>query len=132
MAPPYSLSVDGFESQWATNHLGHFQLTRILLPQLLASKDGGVVVNLCSQGHRMYGINWDDVNLESEPHSGDTFWPGYGQSKTANILHALALKKRVHKAFSVNPGAVNSNLTKENTYADIDSLSKCIACLYSG
>ncbi|MFD2614898.1 oxidoreductase [Paenibacillus gansuensis] len=106
MATPLRRDARGYESQWSTNHLGHFQLTARLWPAL--QKAGGArVVSVSSRGHRLGGIRWDDPNFE---HSEYDKWKAYGQSKTANILFALELDKRgaAHgvRAFSVHPGLI--------------------------
>ncbi|KAK6349515.1 hypothetical protein TWF696_005799 [Orbilia brochopaga] len=116
MAQPYSKTVDGFESQFATNHLGHFIFTKRLMPKILAAARVGReprIVNISSNGHRIYGINWDDVNFSD----GKTYdpWMAYGQSKTANMLFSLALAERYGGrgvySFSVHPGLiVDTNL----------------------
>lgn len=127
MAPPYTPSTDGYESQLAINHLGHFQLTRLLLPQLRTSSDGGRVVNITSDSHRLSGINWDDINYSD----GKTYdeWIAYGQSKTATILAALHLAKsgKVKRAYSVHPGVVQTQLLKPHAAPDI-----MMHCEYSG
>lgn len=102
---PLVRDARGYESQFATNHLGHFQLTLGLLPALRAAH-GARVVNLTSGGHRMSDIRWDD------PHFTSGYDPmlGYGQSKTANILFAVELDRRwsddgIH-GYAVHPGIV--------------------------
>lgn len=125
MAPPYELTVDGYESQFAVNHLGHFQLTRELLPLLQASPEGGRVVNVSSGGHRFGGIRFGDLGFgEGTEYE---MWKAYGQSKTANILHALELGgKMVSKAAAVNPGNVQTLLLKEHARKDVMDVCKSI------
>jgi NAD(P)-dependent dehydrogenase (short-subunit alcohol dehydrogenase family) len=95
----------GYESQFATNHLGHFQLTARLWPALLKA-NGARVVCLCSRGH-VFSDVCEDWNFESRQYDG---FLSYGQSKTANALFARALDARGAKfgvrAFSVHPGGV--------------------------
>lgn len=109
-AVPLARDARGYESQFATNHLGHFQLTLALLPGL-RSAHGARVVNVTSGGHRVSGIRWDDPHFASgyEAHAG------YGQSKTANILFAVELDRRWSedgiRGFAVHPGIiVDTNL----------------------
>jgi NAD(P)-dependent dehydrogenase (short-subunit alcohol dehydrogenase family) len=110
MATPLSRDARGFESQLATNHLGHFQLTLRLWPALRAAHQARVV-SLSSRGHARAGFDFDDPNFEHRPYDK---WVAYGQSKTANALFALALDARGAangiRAFSVHPGAVLTEL----------------------
>jgi NAD(P)-dependent dehydrogenase (short-subunit alcohol dehydrogenase family) len=106
MAVPLSRDARGFESQLATNHLGHFQLTARLWPALVAAR-GARVVTLSSRGHARSGVDLEDPHFTRRPYDK---WIAYGQSKTANALFALALDKRGAasgvRAFSVHPGAI--------------------------
>jgi NAD(P)-dependent dehydrogenase (short-subunit alcohol dehydrogenase family) len=112
MATPLVRDRRGFESQFATNHLGHFQLTARLWPALQKAK-GARVVALSSRGHAYGGVDFDDPSYERRAYEK---WNAYGQSKTANALFALALDARgeAHRvrAFSVHPGAVHTELTR--------------------
>ena len=119
MACPYALSTDGYELQFATNHLSHFLLTNILLPKLHTSIPGqqARIVNISSWGHVFSSVRFDDPNF----HEGKEYlsWEGYGQSKTANILMAVALNSRFQesgnqsiKAFALHPGSIASGLQK--------------------
>jgi len=104
---PLQRDSRGYESQLATNHLGHFQLTARLWPALKKA-NGARVVNVSSFGHQMAPFNFDDPNFELREY--ETL-QGYGQSKTANNLFTVELDRRgkdadVH-AFAVHPGAVN-------------------------
>jgi NAD(P)-dependent dehydrogenase (short-subunit alcohol dehydrogenase family) len=112
MATPLVRDARGFESQLATNHLGHFQLTARLWPAL--ERAGGArVVALSSRGHARAAFDFDDPKFERRPYDK---WIAYGQSKTANALFALGLDARgeAHgvRAFSVHPGAVLTELTR--------------------
>ncbi len=118
MASPLVRDARGYESQFATNHLGHFQLVARLWPALLKAGTARVV-NVSSWGHRFSPMDFDDPNFE---HRAYDPWMGYGQSKTANILHAVALDARGKdlgiRAFAVHPGTIVSTdlsryLTKE-------------------
>jgi NAD(P)-dependent dehydrogenase (short-subunit alcohol dehydrogenase family) len=106
MASPLTRDARGYESQFATNHLGHFQLTERLWPALLRA-EGARVVALTSGGHRRSGVDFDDPNFERRAYDR---WLAYGQSKTANALFAVSLDTRgeAHgvRAFSVHPGGI--------------------------
>jgi len=112
MAPPLTRDARGFESQLATNHLGHFQLTSRLWPALQKAR-GARVVALSSRAHRASAFDFDDPNFERRPYDK---WIAYGQSKTANALFALALDVRGApdgiRAFSVHPGGVVTELMR--------------------
>lgn len=99
MATPFATTVDGFETQFATNHLGHFAL----LTQIAALlRDGGRLVVLSSQAHRVAEVDLDDPNFERQPY--DAF-VAYGRSKTANALFAVEFDRR-HRARGVRATAV--------------------------
>ena len=87
MACPEARLEGGWESQFGVNHLGHFLLTKGLLPALLAA-DAPRVVCLSSIGHRRGGVNFDDINFEKTAYEK---WTAYAQAKTANALFALGL-----------------------------------------
>jgi NAD(P)-dependent dehydrogenase (short-subunit alcohol dehydrogenase family) len=112
MAAPLSRDARGIESQLATNHVGHFQLTGRLWPALVAAK-GARVVSLTSRGHRRSGFDFEDPNFERREYDK---WVGYGQSKTANVLFAVGLDRRgaEHgvRAFAVHPGAILTDLMR--------------------
>jgi NAD(P)-dependent dehydrogenase (short-subunit alcohol dehydrogenase family) len=82
MAAPVSYTVDGFESQFGTNHIGHFSLAIGLLPALKAAGRARVV-SLSSLGHRRSDVHFEDCNFRHRPYDS---WLACGQSKTANIL----------------------------------------------
>lgn len=111
MAPPLSLTVDGFESQIGTNHLGHFALTGLLLP--LLHHDGARVVTVSSTAHRMGDVVPDDLNYGARKYSS---WSAYGQSKLANLLFAAELDRRAKAAgwdlvsAAAHPGYSATNL----------------------
>ena len=92
MFTPFSRTQDGFEIQLGTNHLGHFELTRLLTPQLTAAAGARIVI-LSSGGHVMGDVDVDDPNWEHREY--DKF-VAYGASKTANILHAKEEIGRAH------------------------------------
>ncbi|KAI3727635.1 hypothetical protein L6452_16253 [Arctium lappa] len=123
MAPPFMLSKDNIELQFATNHLGHFLLTNLLLETMKntsrENKKEGRIVNVSSEAHRYTykeGINFDKINDES---SYSTMY-AYGQSKLANILHANELTRRFKEenveltANSLHPGAIATGLMRHH------------------
>ncbi len=91
MAVPLARTPDGFESQFGTNHLGHYALTGQLLPLLLASPAGGRVVTTSSNLHKRGRNAWDDPNYESRSYKR---WAAYSQSKLANLLFMRELGRR--------------------------------------
>jgi len=111
MAPPRRTTKDGFESQFGTNHLGHFALTGRLLPTLLAASEPRVVT-LSSGVHRMGTINFDDLQRERRYNN----WLAYGQSKLANLIFAVELQRRASTAgtnllsLAAHPGYSATNL----------------------
>ena len=106
MATPFERDSRGYEIQFATNHLGHFQLVSRLWPALKAAK-GARIVSVSSWGHRHSPVVFEDPNYERREY---TPWLGYGQSKTANILLAVTADARGRengiRAFSLHPGAI--------------------------
>jgi NAD(P)-dependent dehydrogenase (short-subunit alcohol dehydrogenase family) len=115
MASPLGRDARGYEMQFATNHLGHFQLTARLWPLLLAG-GGARVVALSSIGHRLHGLDLDDPNFERRDYDK---WLAYGQAKSANALFALQLDKlgesRGVRAFAVHPGGIATPLQRHLT-----------------
>ena len=112
MAPPLQRDARGYESQFATNHLGHFQLTARLWPALKRAGKARVVA-VSSTGISFGGVDFDDPNFERREYDK---WKAYGQSKTANALFAVALDKlgQAHgiRAFSVHPGGISTDLVR--------------------
>jgi NAD(P)-dependent dehydrogenase (short-subunit alcohol dehydrogenase family) len=108
MAVPYAQTVDGFESQIGTNHLGHFALTNLLLPKITER-----VVTVASMMHLLGYISLKDLNWKSRPYSA---WVAYGQSKLANLLFTKELQRRFDaagstvKAHAAHPGYSETNL----------------------
>jgi NAD(P)-dependent dehydrogenase (short-subunit alcohol dehydrogenase family) len=106
MACPLTRDARRYESQFATNHLGHFQLTARLWPALRQA-NGARVVSVSSWGHRYSPVVFDDPNFERRDYDR---WSAYGQSKTANVLFARALDERGQaegvRAFSLHPGGI--------------------------
>jgi len=108
MATPFGHTVDGFETQFGTNHLGHFVLVNRIAPLI---RTGGRLINLSSAGHRFSNVDLDDPNFERTPYEP---FVAYGRSKTANILFAVAFDRRHHKrgvrAAAVHPGGIHTEL----------------------
>jgi NAD(P)-dependent dehydrogenase (short-subunit alcohol dehydrogenase family) len=106
MANPFTLDARGYESQFATNHLGHFQLVVRLWPALRRA-NGARVVALSSWGHRYSPVVFEDLHFQHREYDR---WLAYGQSKTANILFALEVDRRGReegiRAFAVHPGSI--------------------------
>jgi NAD(P)-dependent dehydrogenase (short-subunit alcohol dehydrogenase family) len=108
MATPFGKTADGFETQFGTNHIGHFVLVNRLASLL---RPGGRVVMLASSGHRFANVDLDDPNFERTPY--DPF-VAYGRAKTANILFAVAFDQRHRargvRAAAVHPGGIQTEL----------------------
>ena len=119
MANPLTRDARGYESQFSTNHLGHFQLTAMLWPALRRAR-GARVVSLSSVGHRRAPVDFEDSNFE---HRDYDRWVAYGQSKSANALFAVSLdmvgEPHGVRAFSVHPGGVITDLVR---YMSADEL----------
>jgi NAD(P)-dependent dehydrogenase (short-subunit alcohol dehydrogenase family) len=110
MATPFGKTADGFETQFGTNHLGHFVLVNRIASLM---KPGARLVNLSSAGHQISDVDLDDPNFERAPYSA---WASYGRSKTANILFAVEFDRR-HKdrgirATALHPGAIQTELSR--------------------
>ncbi len=110
MACPMSHTADGFETQFGTNHLGHFVLAKGLMP-LIEKGENPRIVNLSSRAHFMADVDLDDPNFA---HRDYNEWISYGQSKTANALFTVGLDRRfgghgIH-SLAVHPGGIRTNL----------------------
>src|SRR5580700_2992073 len=124
MACPKSKTADGFETQFGTNHLGHFVLVNRIASLL---KAGSRLVNLSSAGHRYADVDLDDPNFE---HTRYEEFIAYGRSKTANVLFAVEFDRR-HKArgvraTAVHPGGIQTELGRYMTDEVRDTLIKSI------
>src|SRR5580692_3819295 len=110
MATPFGKTEDGFETQFGTNHLGHFVFVNSIAKLI---KDGGRLVNLASSGHRFSDVDLNDPNFETTPY--DPF-VAYGRSKTANILFAVEFDRRHRdrgvRATAVHPGGIATELAR--------------------
>jgi len=134
MFAPYGHTPEGCELHFGTNHVGHFLLTNLLVPALLADPPARIV-NLSSGGHHASGIIWDDPNFEQHDYDKMT---AYGQSKTANVLFSVELDRLlaaqgVH-AYSVHPGMiVTTELGRTMTRDDYQGMmAKAMASAGSG
>jgi NAD(P)-dependent dehydrogenase (short-subunit alcohol dehydrogenase family) len=129
MATPFGHTTDGFETQFGTNHLGHFVFVNRLAPLI---RSGGRLVNLSSSGHRYSNVDLQDPNFERTPYEP---FVAYGRSKTANILFAVAFDRR-HRARSVratavHPGGIRTELSRHmdpsRLVATIEQINKQLA-----
>ncbi len=122
MACPPAATADGFEMQFGTNHLGHFVFVNQLAPLLIAGAPSRVVV-LSSAGHQFSDVDLDDPNFE---HTEYDPWAAYGRAKTANVLFAVALDRRLRergvRACAVHPGGVGTELGRHLTREAIASM----------
>jgi NAD(P)-dependent dehydrogenase (short-subunit alcohol dehydrogenase family) len=127
MFTPFSRTRDGFEIQIGTNHFGHFELTRLLIPQLTAARGARLVI-LSSGGHVMGDVDFGDPNWERREY--DKF-VAYGASKTANILHAIQADRRLRevgiRAYAVHPGTVATSLARYMSRTDFSQLRQYAA-----
>jgi NAD(P)-dependent dehydrogenase (short-subunit alcohol dehydrogenase family) len=118
MATPLMRDDRGYEMQFATNHLGHFQLTARLWGALKKSGNARVIA-LSSLGHSISGVDISDPNFNQRPYDK---WEAYGQSKSANSLFAVELDKRGQehgiRAFAVHPGGILTDLARYLTDED--------------
>ncbi len=120
MATPFGHTADGFETQFGTNHLGHFVLVNRIAGLL---RPGGRLINLSSSGHRFSNVDLDDPNFERKPYDP---WQAYGRSKTANILFAVAFDRRHRergvRAAAVHPGGIQTELGRHLEPGQIESM----------
>lgn len=119
MACPLARTAEGWELQFATNHLGHFLLANLLAPALLAAAPSRVVV-LSSGGHRISPVVFDDIHFQERDYDP---WSGYGQAKTANVLFAVEFDRRLRerdvRSFAVHPGMIPTDLARHLTRESI-------------
>ena len=117
MAPPYSKTEDGFETQIGVNHLAHFALTALLLDLVLAAENSRIV-NVSSQAHTMGKINFGDLNSEKSYNA----WRAYGQSKIANLYFTYELQRKLEAAdkailsVAAHPGYAATNLQSTSSF----------------
>jgi len=124
MATPLGHTADGFETQFGTNHLGHFVFINRIAGLI---RDGGRLVNLSSAGHRYSDVDLDDPNFETTPYDP---WLAYGRAKTANVLFAVEFDRR-HKgrgvrAVAVHPGGIQTELSRHLDPGALEALIKQI------
>jgi NAD(P)-dependent dehydrogenase (short-subunit alcohol dehydrogenase family) len=124
MACPFTKTADGFELQFGSNHIGHFLMTCLLAPALSKNAPSRVV-SVSSRGHRLSPVIFDDIEFERRPYDK---WQAYGQSKTANVLFAVALERRlgthgVHTN-ALHPGGIHTELGRHLTEEDLAFLQK--------
>jgi len=129
MACPFGHTADGFETQFGTNHLGHFVLVN-RIAGLMAP--GARLVSLASSGHRFADVDLEDPNFERTPYAD---FLAYGRSKTANILFAVEFDRR-HKAggvraAAVHPGSIRTELTRHLDPAVLQKLIEEISATYA-
>ena len=121
MATPFGHTADGFETQFGTNHLGHFLLVNRIAPLM---RPGARLVSLASSGHRFSDVDLEDPNFERTPYEP---FVGYGRSKTANILFAVEFDRRHRsrgvRAVAVHPGGI---LTELGRHLDPSSIPAMI------
>jgi NAD(P)-dependent dehydrogenase (short-subunit alcohol dehydrogenase family) len=121
MATPFGHTADGFETQFGTNHLGHFVLVNRIASLI---RDGGRLINLSSSGHRYSNVDLEDPSFEHTPYEP---FVAYGRSKTANILFAVAFDKRHRdrgvRAAAVHPGGIQTELAR---YLDASRMQKIV------
>jgi len=120
MATPFGKTADGFETQFGTNHLGHFVLVNRIAPLL---RKGGRLINLSSAGHRFSNVDLEDPNFQRTAY--DPF-VAYGRSKTANILFAVAFDQRHRsrgiRAAAVHPGGIQTELGRHMDQSALEGL----------
>jgi len=121
MATPFGHTADGFETQFGTNHLGHFVLVNRIASLI---RDGGRLINLSSSGHRFANVDLDDPNFERTSYEP---FIAYGRSKTANILFAVGFDQRHRdrgvRAAAVHPGGIQTELGR---YLDPSRVQKMV------
>jgi NAD(P)-dependent dehydrogenase (short-subunit alcohol dehydrogenase family) len=127
MACPFATTAEGCELQFGSNHLGHFLLTCLLVPALRHGAPSRVVC-LTSGGHRASPVVFEDIHFAQRPYDK---WQSYGQAKTANVLFAVELDRRlgaagVH-AYAVHPGGIFTELSRHLVQEDFELLQKQMA-----
>lgn len=132
MAVPYSLTKDGFESQMAVNYIGHFLLTHLLMPQLIAGgialKKNSRVINVSSCAHYVGKIEYDDFNNHNYYHSGKA----YCDSKFAQVLFTRRLNQLCKEnnwkvqSNAPHPGVVNTEIFQNTLIGSLKFLRKLL------
>ena len=120
MATPFGHTADGFETQFGTNHLGHFVLVNRIGSLI---RTGGRLINVSSAGHRFSNVELEDPNFERTPYEP---FVAYGRSKTANILFAIAFDKRHRdrgvRAAAVHPGGIQTDLGRHLDASQVEKM----------
>ncbi|RAH59713.1 short-chain dehydrogenase [Aspergillus piperis CBS 112811] len=131
MASPLSLTDDGIESQFATNHVGHFLFTNLIMKKLVVPGKSCRVVNVSSNGHLLSSVRFHDWNFD-EGKNYDP-WLAYGQSKSANMLFSVSLAQKLGSkgltSVSLHPGTINTNLMRGDWNEMYESLAKWFTVL---
>jgi len=116
MCCPKGKTVDGFETHFGTNHVGHFYLTNLLIPRLLQGAPARVV-NVSAAALYLSGIHWNDIHFDKRCYGE---WQAYAQSKTANVLFATELNRRYKDqgiiSNALHPGVLRTNLQRHGIY----------------
>ena len=124
MACPYAETADGIESQFGTNHIGHFLMTCLIAPTLIKGAPSRIV-SLSSRGHTISPVVFEDIQFKNREYEK---WSAYGQSKTANALFAVELDRRLKgkgvRAFSVHPGAIQTGLSRHMGDAELEAMNQ--------
>jgi NAD(P)-dependent dehydrogenase (short-subunit alcohol dehydrogenase family) len=130
MACPQGKTADGFETQFGTNHLGHFVLVNRIASLF---QPGARLVNVASSGHRMSDVDLDDPGFERTPYNA---FAAYGRSKTANILFAVEFDRRHRdagiRAAAVHPGAIQTELDRYMTEDVVQQMVAAIEQTFPG
>jgi NAD(P)-dependent dehydrogenase (short-subunit alcohol dehydrogenase family) len=120
MAAPFGKTVDGFETQFGTNHLGHFVFVNRIAPLL---RQGGRFVSLASSGHRRSDVSLDDPNFDRGDYDP---WVAYGRAKTANVLFAVEFDRRWRdrgvRGVAVHPGGIRTELGRHMPEGAIEAM----------
>jgi NAD(P)-dependent dehydrogenase (short-subunit alcohol dehydrogenase family) len=120
MATPFGKTEDGFETQFGTNHIGHFVFVNRIAPLL---RKGGRFVSLASSGHRRADVDLDDPNFERTDYDP---WVAYGRAKTANVLFAVEFDRRWRdrgvRATAVHPGGIQTELGRHMGAGELEAL----------
>lgn len=121
MAAPFGKTEDGFETQFGTNHIGHFVFVNRIAPLL---REGGRFVSLASSGHRRSDVDLDDPNFERTAYDP---WVAYGRAKTANVLFAVEFDRRWRdrgvRAVAVHPGGIRTELGRHMGAGELEALA---------
>ena len=130
MACPQSKTEDGIEMQFGANYLGHFLMTNLIMPSLINGAPSRVVC-LSSAAHSYSRVLFDDINFERTAYQK---FVAYGQAKSAVVLFAVALDKRLSgkgvRVFSVHPGVIDTPLGRHFSEKDKAVMSKAVEAIH--